>query len=178
MKPNDFAQTYLQYQADIIRILKSRRIFDEDRLHDAYIALYDHKPHPKPSEFVTTFVSFYINLSGWQDKHESRCETYDNTQLAALHIIDETDWPQREQSLRRLDRVLNYYYTHPQPDEHHHRRACSILRLFLKGLSEREISHQLKISQQAVNQSLRRTIERLKVVTRILYNRGPSQNNL
>ena len=55
-------------------------------------------------------------------------------------------------------------------------RASRILRLFLSGLSECEISYRLKISQQAVNQSLRRTIERLKVVACILYNRGPSHN--
>jgi predicted DNA-binding protein YlxM (UPF0122 family) len=37
--------------------------------------------------------------------------------------------------------------------------------LYLQGKSEREIANKLKISQQAVNQSIKRTVERLKVVT-------------
>ena len=171
MNPNDFAQTYLRYEADITRILQNRRIFDRDRLHDTYIALYEHTPHPMPDEFVTTFVTFYTNLSRWQNNGDSAVLRCNNTQLAALDIIDETDWPQREQSLQRLEPVLRYYYTHPQPNERDHKRACCILRLFLKGLSEREISRRLNISQQAVNQSLQRIKERLKVVGDILYNR-------
>ena len=176
MNTTDFAQTYLQCEADITRILKSRHIYDEDRLHDTYIALYDHMPQPAPDEFAKTFVAFYCNQQDWQQQRDSHFVSYDNTQLATLHIIDETDWPQREQSLSRLDKIIRYYYAHPQPDERDHKRACRILRLFLCGLSECEISHRLKISQQAVNQSLRRTIERLKVVARILYNRDPSKN--
>ena len=167
MSPSDFAQTYLRYEPDISCVLRSQRIYDDDRLHDTYIALYNHRPHPEPDDFVRAFIAFYHKQTGWQNSHDSCCEPYDNTQLAALHIIDETDWPQREQAFRRLDKLLKYYYTHPQPNEHNHKQACRILRLFLKGLSEREISYRLKISQQAVNQSLRRTIDRLKVVTSI-----------
>ena len=152
----------MQYEANIVKVLRKQKIYDEDLLHDTYIALYEHSPHPDAEDFVKTFVTFYRNLHDWQNKRESHCETYDYNQLATLHIIDETDWRKREQSLQRLEKLLNYYYTHPQQDEHHHKRACKILRLFLKGLSERKISRRLKISQQAVNQSIQRTIERLK----------------
>ena len=176
MNPTDFAQTYLRHEPDITRVLRSQRIYDEDRLHDTYIALYDHRPHPEPDDFLRAFIAFYHKQTGWQDCRESRCEPYDNTQLAALHIIDETDWPQRELSLRRLDRIIRYFSAHPQPDERDHKRACRILRLFLNGLSECEISYRLKISQPAVCQSLQRTTERLKLIARILYNRDPSQN--
>jgi DNA-binding NarL/FixJ family response regulator len=52
--------------------------------------------------------------------------------------------------------------------ERNHKRACKILRLYCQGLTEDEISDKLKISQQAVNQSLARSIERLKVVAKRL----------
>ena len=162
MNSEQFGKTYLRYEKNIAKVLRTQKIYDEDLLHDTYIALYEHSPHPKAKEFVNTFVTFYRNLLDWQNNRESQCDQYDNAQLAALNIIDTTDWLQRERSLQRLEKLLNYYYTHPQPEEHHHRRSCRILRLFLKGLSEHEISRRLKISQSAVCQSLQRTIERLK----------------
>lgn len=186
MTPEQFAQTYLRYEADIIAVLKSKRIFNEDLLHDIYIALCERTPHPEPCDFLKTFVSFYRNLMDWQNNRDSHFVPYDNAQLAALDIIDDSVGEDaldehldrsnrtsyREQCLERLPEVLDYYFAHPQPGERNHRRACRILRLYLRGLSECEISRQLSISQQAVQQSLTRTIERLKVVPLILYNRG------
>ena len=165
MNAQQFAQTYLQHEPSITNVLHKQKIYNEDLLHDTYIALYEHSPHPGADDFVKTFMTFYKNLYDWQNKRESRYEPYDNAQLAALHIIDTHDWQQRERALQRLDKLLNYYYTHPQPDEHHHKRACKILRLYIKGLSECEISHRLKISQSAVSQTLQRSIERLKTYT-------------
>ena len=162
MTPTQFAQTYLQHEPSIAKVLRKQKIYDEDLLHDTYIALYEYSQQAEIRDFRNSFVEFYRNQFDWQNSRESYSEPYDHNQLAALHIIDTHDWQQRERALQRLDKLLNYYYTHPQPDEHHHKRACKILRLFLKGLSEREISCRLKISQQAVNQSLQRTVERLK----------------
>ena len=162
MTSEEFGKTYLQYQQNIEKVLRKQKIYDEDLLHDTYIALFEHSQQQEIEDFVNAFVEFYNTLYNWQNCRESTCEPYDHNQLAALHIIDETDWPQRERALRRLEKLLRYYFTHPQPEEHHHKRSCRILRLFLKGLSEREISHKLKISQSAVHQSLQRSIDRLK----------------
>ena len=162
MTSEQFGNTYLRYEPNITKVLRKQEIYDEDLMHDTYIALYEYSQQEEIRDFVDTFVEFYRNLCDWQNYRESHYEPYDYNQLVALHIIDESDWRQREQSLRRLDKLLNYYYTHPHPDEHHHKRSSKILRLFLKGLSEREISRSVKISQSAVHQSLQRTIDRLK----------------
>lgn len=182
----EFSQTYLQYEANIKKILNSQRILDEDLLYDTYIALYEHSQRNKIRDFVNTFISFYRNARQWQDQQESDFVPYDNAQLAALDIIDDSVGEEalegridgdnrttyREQCLQRLPQVLDYYFSHTQPGERNHRRACRILRLYLQGLNECEISRKLNISQQAVQQTLKRTIRRLKVVPLILQYRG------
>lgn len=164
MTSQQFAQTYLQYEANIQKVLLSQRIFDEDLLHDTYIALFNHSPHPEPEDFVTTFVSFYRNARRWRDNKESHFEPCDDQQLLAYDRPDNSaaELACRERRFRRLDKLLDYYFTHPQPGRYDHERSCRILRLFLEGLSEREISDKLKISHQAVHQSLSRTIDRLR----------------
>ena len=164
MNETEFANTYLQYEENIKKVLNSKKIYDEDLLHDTYIALYDHKPHPAPEEFVNTFVSFYRNNRSWQDNRESHYEPCDNQQLLAYDRPDYSaaELANRERRYRRLDKLLNYYYTHPQPGRYDHERSCQVLRLFLDGLSERAISDKLKISHQAVHKILSNTIDRLK----------------
>ena len=164
MTSQQFAQTYLQYETNIIKVLNSQKIYNEDLLHDTYIALYEHTPHPEPCDFVTAFVSFYRNARRWKDQHESHYEPCDNQQLLAYDRPDNSahELVSRERQLRRLDKLLDYYFTHPQPGRYDHERSCRILRLFLDGLSEREISDKLNISHQAVHQSLSRTIDRLR----------------
>lgn len=164
MQPEKFAEVYLQNQQHIHRVLKGKHIFDEERLHDTYIALYDHRPHPEPEDFAKSFIRFYQHGYDWELAEENPVESYDNRQLAALHIIDESDWQEREKAFRRLDRILRRYFAKRQPRERNRRRNCKILRLYLSGLSESEISYKLKISQPAVNQSLQLTIERLKLI--------------
>lgn len=78
----------------------------------------------------------------------------------------------RERCRKLLPKVLDYYFSHPQPGERNHRRACRILRLYLQGLSECEISRKLNISQPTVHQYFERTVEHLKAIALILYNRG------
>ena len=181
-----FSQTYLKYEADITAVLISKHIFDQDLLHDTYIARFNNSPHPAPKDFVTTFVSFYINARDWQDEQESHFIPYDNAQLAALDIpddsvgeealdnrIDQTNRATyRERCRELLPKVIDYYFSHPQPGERNRRRSCRILRLYLDGLSECEIARRLNISQQAVQQSFTRIVSRLKVVALILYSRG------
>jgi len=186
MNTKEFETLYLAHEPDIIAILNSKRIYDDDLLHDTYIALFEHSPHPAPEDFVTTFVAFYTNTKSWQDQQESHLVHYDNAQLAALDISDESVGEEalddhldnnnrttyREQSIERLHEIIDYYFAHPQPGERNRRRACRILRLYRQGLSECEISRELKISQPTVHQYLERIIERLKAIALILYNRG------
>ena len=73
-----------------------------------------------------------------------------------------------EQVGRRVDRLLRYYATHPQPGERNHKRTLKILRLYCQGLTEQEISDKLKISQPTVHQYLARAIERLKAIKKRL----------
>ena len=79
---------------------------------------------------------------------------------------DDSDLAYREQVGKRVDSLIRYYATHPQPGERNHRRACKILRLYRQGLTEVEISNKLKISQPTVHQHLERIIERLKAIAK------------
>ena len=175
MTPERFAQTYLRYEENIKKVLNSRKIYDEDLLHDTYIALCEHAQNNKIDDFVNAYVEFYKKRYNWRKKQESQIEHYDYAQFAELEIFDESVGEEalnerldndrttyREQCLARLPELIEYYLKHPHPDERNHRRACQILRLYLDGLSEREISRKLGISQQAINQSIRRIRERLK----------------
>ena len=177
MTPEQFAQAYLENEANISNILHGLHIFDMDLLHDTYIALYDHSQHAEILNFTNTFVSFYRARHKRRGTYESYYEPCDNTQILNYDRPDESDLEYREQVGRRVDSLLRYYVSHPQPGERNHKRACKIMRLYCQGLTEDEISDKLKISQQAVNQSLARSIERLKVVAKRLYNRRASPTN-
>ena len=168
MTPEQFAQAYLENEANISNILHSLHIYDMDLLHDTYIALYDHSQHAEILNFTNTFVSFYRARHKRRGTYESHYEPCDNTQILNYDRPDESDLAYREQVGLRVDSLLRYYVSHPQPGERNHKRACKILRLYCQGLTEDEISDKLKISQQAVNQSLARSIERLKVVAKRL----------
>ena len=165
MTPEQFAQAYLENEANISNIL---HIYDMDLLHDTYIALYDHSQHAEILNFTNTFVSFYRARHKRRGTYESYYEPCDNAQILNYDRPDESDLEYREQVGRRVDSLLRYYVSHPQPGKRNHKRACKILRLYCQGLTEDEISDKLKISQQAVNQSLARSIERLKVVAKRL----------
>jgi len=189
MTSQQFGETYLRYEENIKKVLNSKKIFvDEDLLHDTYIALYEHSPHPAPCEFVNTFVEFYKRRYNWQKVQDSQLEHCDNAQLAALDIADDSVGEDalderldnkhrttyREQSIERLHEIIDYYFAHPQPGERNRRRSCRILRLYRQGLSEREISRELKISQPSVHQYLERIIERMKAIALLLQYRGAS----
>ena len=61
MTSQQFGEKYLQYEENIKKVLKSREIYDEDLLHDTYIALYEYaETKNRVRNFVNTFVDFYM----------------------------------------------------------------------------------------------------------------------
>ena len=163
MNEQEFGERYVRYATNIEKVLKRLEIYDEDLLHDTYIALYYHSRHAEIVDFVNTFVAFYKTRCKRKEEHESHydaCE--DSEMLEKYDRADESDLEYREEVGKKVDKLMRYLKKHPQPGAHNHKQACKILRLHLEGLTEREISNKLKISQQAVNQSLRRTIEWLQ----------------
>lgn len=161
---NDFSERYLQHEEDIKKVLNSQKIFDEDLLHDTYIALYEHAQHTQISDFVSTFVAFYKARCKRRETKESHYEACDDAQLLNYDRADESDLDYREAVGRKVDSLIRYYATHPQKGERDHKRSCKILRLYCQGLSETEISDKLKISQPTVHLYLTRIIERLKAI--------------
>ena len=168
MTPEKFAQAYLKHEEYIKKVLRSLKIYDDDLLHDTYIALYEHSQHAEIVDFTNTFVAFYRARDKRQTEREAHYTCCDNTQLLNYDRPDESDLAYREQVGRRVDRLLRYYATHPQPGERNHKRTCKILRLYCQGLTEQEISDKLKISQPTVHQYLARAIERLKAIKKRL----------
>ena len=161
-----FGELYLRYEENIIKILNSKRIFNEDLFHDTYIALYEHSQHNEITDFVNAYVEFYGNLLKRQERHESHYDCHDNTHMLNFDRPDDSDLAYREQVGKRVDSLIRYYATHPQPGERSHSRSCKILRLYRQGLTEVEISNKLKISQPTVHQHLDRIIERLKAIAK------------
>ena len=167
MDTNEFGRRYVENEERRAKVLRGLRIYDEDLLHDTYIALYEHSQEAEIGDFVDAFVAFYKNLRKRHEKHESNYITCDNaTMVKHFDRADESDLEYREQVGRRVDSLLRYYASHPQPGERNHKRACKILRLYCQGLNECEISNKLKISQSAVSQTLERAIERLKLIAK------------
>lgn len=87
-----------------------------------------------------------------------------------LHHTNRATYRERCRAL--LPKVIDYYFSHPQPGERNRRRACRILRLYLQGLSECQIARELKLSQPTIHQYFTRIIGHLKAIALILYNRG------
>ena len=184
MTSQQFGELYLQYEPEIKASLINRRIFDEDLFQDTCLELCEYAQHNDIQNFPGLFIERYRALRKRQDQRQLDIVPYDNAQLAALDIIDDSqDVAIIDQSIDndaeqfsaeckscdedkdRLQQLLDAYEAHPQPGERNHRRACRILRMYLAGKSEREIAHCLRISHQAVHQSLTRIIARLKVAT-------------
>ena len=91
MTPEQFAQAYLENEANISNILHGLHIFDMDLLHDTYIALYDHSQHAEILNFTNTFVSFYRARHKRRGTYESHYEPCDNTQILNYDRPDESD---------------------------------------------------------------------------------------
>jgi len=166
MTGQEFGEKYLQYEENIKKILNSKKILDEDLMHDTYIALYEDSQHEKIEDFVNAFVGVYVNLLKRSDEHESHFDCHDNAHMLNFDRPVEDDPEYREDVSKRLDKLIRYYSKHPQKGERNHKRILKILRLYRKGLNEVEISSSLKISQPTVHQYLIRTIERLKAIAK------------
>lgn len=163
MTGQEFGEKYLQYEENIKKVLMSREIYDEDLLHDTYIALYEYAQTKNwIRNFVNTFVDFYMKRYMRREEYESNYDAYDDEQMYRLEIEDESDLDYREEVGKRVDKLIRYYSEHRQKGEHNHKRATKILRLYRQGCTEREISNKLKISQSAVHQLLEHAVERLK----------------
>ena len=191
MTSQQFENLYTANEEYLKKTLTKQDIYDDDLFQDTCLALCEHLQDIAVEDFRQAFLDKYDTLVKRRGQREIDCIHLSNVQLAALEIIDESqeveildrhidyDLEQftaectiRDDDKERLQQLLDDYYKHPQPDERNHKRACNILKLFLQGKSEREIANKLKISQQAVNQSIKRTVERLKVVTLCKYYRG------
>ena len=191
MTSQQFENLYTANEEYLKKTLTKQDIYDDDLFQDTCLVLCEHLQDIAVEDFRQAFLDKYDTLVKRRAQREIDCIHLSNVQLAALEIIDESqeveildrhidyDLEQftaectiRDDDKERLQQLLDDYYKHPQPDERNHKRACNILKLFLQGKSEREIANKLKISQQAVNQSIKRTVERLKVVTLCKYYRG------
>ena len=185
MTSQQFEKLYTANEEYFRKTLTKQKIYDDDLFQDTCLALCEHLQDIAVEDFRQAFLDKYDTLVKRVGQREIVCVHLSNVQLAALDIPDDTqdveiidrdiDYDNAQHCAENKDRLrqlLNHYYRHPQPGERDHKQACKILKLYLAGKSEREIAQMLKISQQAVNQSMKRTKERLKVVTLCKYYRG------
>ena len=163
MDTEEFGKRYLQYEQDIEKVLRGLKIYDEDLMHDTYIALYEHSQEAEIGDFVDAFVAFYKARYKRRGEHESYYVTCDNqTMVEKYDRIDEDDWEYREQLGDKIDKLMAYYRTHPSPGEHNHERSCEVLTLYRSGLSNVDIAKTLKIDESTVRRYIKRAILGLK----------------
>jgi len=178
MTGEKYGETYLRKEKDIKNVLESLEIYDVDLLHDTYIAVYEYAEKKiRIRNFVNTFVDFYWKRCLRRREYESNYEAYDDEHMYNLDVQDESDLEYREEIGQRVDKIIRYFSEHRQSGERNHERAVKILRLYRQGLTECEISNKVKITQSAVSQCLSRTIKRLKLIAKWLYNRGANEND-
>lgn len=163
MTQQQFSTAFLRYEPNITKVLRSQNIYDQDLLHDTYIALYEHSPHAEITDFTSTFVAFYRARHKRRIEHDAHFLPCDNTTLIDhFDRPDESDLDYREQIGQRVDDLLGWFDAHPLPGERNHERAVKILTLYRDGLSHVEIAKQLKIHESTVKKYFKRTILRLK----------------
>jgi DNA-directed RNA polymerase specialized sigma subunit, sigma24 homolog len=163
MDSNTFGQTYLQNESTIILILRRLGIYDDDLLHDTYIAVYQHSQHTAINDFTRTFISFYRVRHKRRGEYNSHYLACDNTTIEQTYdCCDETDLEHREQVAARVDQVIENLKARPLPGERNRKLAIKIIRLYRQGLTFHEIAKKLKTSPQAVQQLLCRTIEKIR----------------
>ena len=178
MTQQQLSQLYIAHEAEIKASLLNQHIFDEDLFQDTCLEICVYAQHNNIRNLPGLFIERYKKLLKRQEQHQLDIVPYDNAQLAALDIpddsqdveildrdIDYDNAQHRAEYKERLRQLLNYYYRHPQPGEHDHRRACRILRLHLKGRSFREIARTMKLDVATVYKYFTRTIDHLKANT-------------
>ena len=164
MRQEQFSQIYLRNEQQIARRLQELQIYDEDRLHDTYIALYEAAPTIGSRRFAETFVKFYRTL-------QRRANDYDSHYMPCSHEEmmekfdrpDESDTEYREQVAQRVDELINEYRRHPFPGERNHQRAVRILQLYRSGLTLQAIAERMNMRKQTVHDYLKNTVKNLRV---------------
>ena len=164
MTSEQFGKTYLQHEQDIANVLRKQRIYDEDLLHDTYIALYCHSRNVRIIDFVNTFVSFYRARYKRRDDNESAYIVCDNaTLIEHFDRPDESDLDYREHVGQRIDELMERFIARHLPGERNHKQAVKMLQLYLSGLTFEQIARRMNMSKQSVQQLFRRTVEKLRV---------------
>ena len=164
MKQEQFSQIYLRYEQQILRALRGLRIYDEDRLHDTYIALYEQAPTIGSKRFAETFVKYYRTLqrrANDQAAHFIPCSP--SEMVEQFDRPDESDTEYREQIALRVDELINEYRRHPFQGERNHQRAVRILQLYRSGLTLQAIAERLNMRKQTVHDYLKNTAKNLRV---------------
>ena len=189
MTGQQLEKLYTASEKDLKKMLTKQGSYDEDLFQDTCLALCEHLQDIAVEDFRQAFLDKYDALVKRRGQREIDCVHFDNAQLAALEIIDDSqdvekldaniDAEQftaectiRDDDNERLQQLLDEYYKHPQPGERNHKRACKVLKLYLQGKSEREIANFLRITHQTVHQYLTSTIARLKTAALCKYYRG------
>ena len=163
MNSEEFGKTYLQHEQDIKNVLLGLKIYDEDLMHDTYLALHEHSQEAEIGNFVDAFVAFYKNLRKRQKKEAENFEVCDYmTMVEKYDRIDEDDWRRRERIMQSIDDMIEEFYKNPHPNERNHERACDVLELYRNGLTFREIARELGIKCSTVHEYYRRATKRLK----------------
>lgn len=164
MKQEQFSQIYLRNEQQIARRLQELQIYDEDRLHDTYIAMYEKAQAFGSRRFAETFVKYYRTLqrrANDQAEHYIPCSP--SEMVEHYDRPDEDDPEYREQVAQRVDELIEEYRHHPFPGERNHRRAVRILQLYRSGLTLQAIAERLNMRKQTVHDYLNNTVKNMRV---------------
>ena len=163
MNENDFANSYLQHEETIKKVLRSKKIYDEDLLHDTYIDLCDWlQTNETKKSFGGLFMEFYQNRYKWQKKQDSQLVHCDNAQLAAINIIDETDWEYREELGLKADAILDYVDKTVFPTERKPELNRQVLRMWMDGMTYQQIGAQIGMDANSVLHIVQRMIKNIR----------------
>ena len=162
MTPEQFAQAYLECEGRIKSVLLKEKIYDEDLLHDTYIALYDSEKEIRTEQFVTYFVAWYKQLYFRRALRDSHYVNYGVNAAEHHDCADESDLEQREQTAQRVDDIIDRYCAHSPHGAKNHERACKVLLLYRQGRTERQIAEELGLAKTTVHQYIEGIIRQIR----------------
>ena len=162
MNETEFAELYLKNEEHIHKVLNSLEIFDEDLLHDTYIALYEDAQVKVIRNFANAFIAYFQILHFRQMVRDSRFETYDDNLSYVFDRADTSNTDSNEQVGQRVDAIIDYYCTHPPKGARNHECACKILKLYCRGLTVREIAKELGLGKSTVQQYIDCIVRQIK----------------
>ena len=151
MSSEEYFETYMASREQIEKNLRKMGIYDEDLLSDTMIDLHEWlQTNETEKNFVGLFTEFYHNRYKWQKKHDSPIVHLDNTQLAALHISDETDWQFREEIGQKADAILEYVDKTTFKGERKPELNRQVLHMWLDGMSYEQIGAKIGMDANSV----------------------------